>query len=117
MINIPACPVLLNDILRCPARHQSRLKANGKKGKLGYKQLGRYFSHIPKFNKPVTIHILLYQTKKHPIDIDSVTKTLLDALTHHEIIIDDNHTGIKKLTQSYAKGFHETKKIKLSITV
>lgn len=108
-------PVLLNDILRTPARHQSRLKANGKKGKLGYKQLASYFSRIPKFDKPVTLHVLIYQTKKHPIDIDAVNKTLLDAMKKMEIIVDDNHKGIKSMTCRYAKGFHEKKSIKLSI--
>ena len=113
--NILGCPVLLNDILRTPSRHQSRLKANGKRNKLGYKQLSRYFNRLPQFSEPVSITILIYQTKKNPIDIDAVSKTLLDALKHHKIIVDDNHTGIKKLTQSYAKGFHPHKRIKLSI--
>jgi len=108
-------PVLLNDILRTPARHQSRLKANGKKGKLGYKQLAPYFDSIPKFDKPVILHILIYQTKKHPIDIDSVNKTLLDGMKKMGIIVDDNHNGIKSMTCKYAKGFYEQKRIKLSI--
>ena len=112
---IDEIPVLLNDILRTPARHQSRLKANGKRGKLGYVQLSRYFQNLPKFNKPVKITVTIYQTKKHPIDIDSVNKTLLDALKHHEVIIDDNHNGISSLTNKYAKGFHEKKRLKLSI--
>lgn len=108
-------PVLLNDILRTPARHQSRLKTNGKKGKLGYRQLEPYFSKIPKFKEPVKLELVIYQTKKHPIDIDAVNKTLLDAMKKMEIIVDDNHKGIKSMTCRYAKGFHENKSIKLSI--
>lgn len=113
---IPGCPVLLNDILRTPARHQSRLKANGKKGKLGYKQLAKCFANCPKYDKPVKITVTIFQTKKHPIDIDAVSKTLLDALKFFQIIVDDNHTGIKRLTQVYAKGYHQTKRVKVSIT-
>lgn len=115
LINIQGCPVLLNDILRTPSRHQSRLKTNGKKNKLGYKQLQKYFDILPEFDKPITIKIIIYQTKKHPIDIDSVTKTLLDAMKFYNKIIDDNHKGIKTLIQTYAKGFYEYKRIKLSI--
>lgn len=114
-ILIDTLPVLLNDILRTPARHQSRLKKNGKKNKLGYIQLKQYFAIFPKFDKPITIEVKIYQTKKHPIDIDAVNKTLLDALKFYEIIIDDNHRGIKKMVSSYMKGFHEKKMIKLSI--
>lgn len=108
-------PVLLNDILRTPARHQSRLKANGKKNKLGYKQLEPYFANIPRFKCPVKLELTIYQTKKHPIDIDAVNKTLLDGMKKMGIIVDDNHLGIKSMTCRYAKGFHEQKRIKLSI--
>lgn len=114
-IDIPDCPVLLNDILRTPARHQSRLKQNGKKNKLGYKQLKQYFDALPSFEKPIKITIQIYQTKKHPIDIDSVNKTILDALKFFMIIVDDNEKGIKKLTNVYARGYHDKKRIKLTI--
>jgi hypothetical protein len=114
-VTIPI-PVLLNDILRTPPRHQSRIKHNGYKGKLGYKQLELYFKRCPKFKKPVIIKFCIYQTKKHPVDIDSCHKTLLDFLAKHSgIIVDDNHTGIKMLTVTYAKGFHKEKKLKVSI--
>lgn len=111
---IRGCPVLINDILRVPARHQSRIKKAGKKGKLGYQQLGKYFVNLPSFKKPVKITITIYQTKKNPIDIDSVNKTLLDALKFFKIIIDDNHTGISKLTCVYASGYYPEKKLKVS---
>lgn len=114
-VNIPAIPVLLNDILRTPARHQSRLKKNGKKNKLGYIQLAKYFTNFPSFDKPITIEVTIYQTRAHPIDIDAVNKTLLDALKYYKVIVDDNHLGIKKMVCTYAKGFYDNKRIKLSI--
>lgn len=114
-IDIPEIPVLLNDILGTPARHQSRLKQNGKKGKLGYKQLKPFFDALPKFDVPVVITIQIYQTKRHPIDIDSVNKTLLDALKFFMVIIDDNEKGIKRLVNVYARGYHAKKRIKLTI--
>ncbi len=120
-VHIKACPVLLNDILRTPARHQSRLKVNGKRGKagnpdkLGYEGLRPYLAKLPRFDGPVDITLTIYQTRKNPIDIDSVNKTLLDAMKRHGTIVDDNHTGVSSMTVRYARGYHERKTVKLSI--
>lgn len=114
-IKINQIPVTINDILQCPKRGHGRLKLNGKKDRLGYKQLKTLFASCPKYNKPVSIGIVLYQTKRSPIDIDAILKTLLDYLVFDNIIIDDNETGIKSLHITYAKGYHERKMLSLSI--
>ena len=120
-VHIKACPVLLNDILRTPARHQSRLKVNGKRGKrgnpdkLGYDGLRPYLDKLPSFSVPVDITLTIYQTRRNPIDIDSVNKTLLDAMKRHGTIIDDNHEGVGSMTVRYARGFHERKTVKVSV--
>ena len=114
-VDIPGCPVLLNDILRTPSRHQSRVKANGRKGKMGYAQLFQYLDALPRFGAPVDITVTIYQTKRNPIDVDSVNKTLLDAMKRHGTIVDDNHTGVRSMTVRYARGFHEAKRVKLTI--
>lgn len=120
-VDIPGCPVLVNDILRTPARHQSRLKHNGKKAKkggqpkLGYVQLNEYLDRLPTFKKPVHVHVTIYQTRKNPIDVDSVNKTLLDAMKRRGTIVDDNHKGVKSLKVTYAKGFHEYKRVRVSV--
>lgn len=113
-VNIPGIPVLLNEILCTGRRFQSRIKFNGKKTHLGYKHLEPYYANLPKFKQPIILKIIIYQTKQHPIDIDSVNKTLLDSLKFFEIILDDNHKGLKSLHISYAKGFYKEKHLKLS---
>lgn len=122
-IVIPGLPVLLNDIMRTSTRHQSRLKLNGKRHrktkeiiKFGYKQLDEYFKDCPKFDKPIALIVQIFQTRKSPIDIDAVNKTLLDYLGKHaKIIIDDNHKGINGMLSYYAEGFYDKKQIKVSI--
>lgn len=113
-VKIPGIPILLNDILRTKSQHQSRLKARGKKNKLGYIQLEEHFRNLPRFKKPVSITLTIYQTRQYPIDIDSCNKTLLDALKFYKIIIDDNEKGIKSYKVVYAKGYHKQKTLKLS---
>lgn len=113
-VKLTKLPVTINDILGCPKKGHGKLKYNGKKDRLGYKQLSAYFEGCPKFDKPINISIVLYQTKRSPFDIDAVLKTLLDYLVFDKIIKDDNETGIKSLNISYAKGYYERKMLQLS---